>query len=98
MPRVDGAARVAKGQRGAAIDVPAQAGFLFQRPPPPCLLRRFQKMPLNPLPPPRLTAAVSPFRTPQTLVQDDPHALELVREHPRPAAIGARQRPRQPAL
>jgi hypothetical protein len=35
--RVDRAARVAKGQRGAAIDVSAQAGLLFQ--PAPRLIR-----------------------------------------------------------
>jgi hypothetical protein len=33
MARVDRDARVAKGQRGAAIDVPAQAGLLFTCPP-----------------------------------------------------------------
>jgi hypothetical protein len=48
MARVDRAARVAKGQRGAAIDVPARMGLLFHLPPA-SSAATISKMPLKPL-------------------------------------------------
>jgi hypothetical protein len=56
------------------------------------------KMPVKPLPPPRLTPLVPPFRTTKTLTEYDAVALELVREHPLLTEIGSYQRPRQPNL
>jgi len=57
--RVDRAARGAEGLIGAAIGVPHKWVSFFTRPPPPCLLQRFQRRRLKPAAPPRLTAAVS---------------------------------------
>jgi hypothetical protein len=53
MARVDRAARVAKGQRGAAIDVPRAMGLLFHPTTPALSAATISKMPLKPLPPPR---------------------------------------------
>jgi len=45
----------------------------------PCPLQRFSKMPVKPSRSSRLTAPVSPFQTPETLIEYDAVALELVR-------------------
>jgi hypothetical protein len=48
MARVDRAARVPKGQRGAAIDVSAGAGLLFQPTTPASSVAMISKVPLKP--------------------------------------------------
>jgi hypothetical protein len=84
--------------KGGNLCPPRKWVSFFTRRPPPLLLQRFQKMPVKPLSPPRLTALVSPIRTPRTLTACDAVALELVREHPLLTEIGSQQRPRQPVF
>src|SRR5258708_33118212 len=59
--RVDRAAKGGEGPaRGGNRRPPRKWVSFFTRPPPPCLLQRFQRCHLKRLPPPRLTAAVAP--------------------------------------
>jgi hypothetical protein len=94
-----GRPRVAKGQRGTAIDVPPRKWVSFSRDPPPASsAATISKMPLNP---PRSSPTDSTgvaIPNAKTLTEYDAVALELVREHPWLTETGSRQRPRQPAF
>jgi hypothetical protein len=82
MARVDRAARVAKGQRGAAIDVPPANGSPFHPTTHALSAATISKMPLKP---PRSSPTDSTgvaIPNAKTLTEYDAVALELVREHP----------------
>jgi hypothetical protein len=69
---------VDRGSKGAKGEVGTAKGLLFTRPTLALSAATISKMPVKPLPSPRLTAPVSPFQTPGTLIEYDAVALELV--------------------
>ena len=65
--RLDRAARVAKGQRGGGQSCPPRKWVsFFTRPPSALSAAAISKVAVKPAGPPRLTAAMSPFRAPRT--------------------------------
>jgi hypothetical protein len=98
MARVDRAARGAKGQVGAAIDVPRQMGLLF-RPTTPGLVRCNDFKDASKAAAPSSTDSTGvAIPNAKTLIEYHAVALEMVREHPWLTEIGSRQRPRQHAF